>query len=77
LAKDIETGACHPATNPFELAQWLTPYEWSDKNTGNWGPGTSASEKHQTKSMGASNDNFEHSGSKTQHQQESNRSHCS
>jgi hypothetical protein len=67
----IEMEDSHPATNPFELQRWLTPFAWWDKHTSNWGPGISASTT-QANSISDSNDSYEHSTNKTRPQQGSN-----
>lgn len=53
------TDDSHPATSPFDLAQWLTPCAWSDRHTSCWGQGTTASTDTQGRSTSASNDNSE------------------
>jgi hypothetical protein len=46
-----------PATTPSELTQLLTPCEWWDRPTSNWGPGTSDSTDSRDNSISVSSDN--------------------
>jgi hypothetical protein len=57
LGNDTEKDVSSPATNPFELAQWLTPCEWLDKHTEHWGPEISESINSQANWTSDSNDN--------------------
>jgi hypothetical protein len=70
--RGIEKADSPPATTPCELARLLTPSEWWDKHTSNWGPGISDWIDSPANLTSASNDNYERSRNKTQPRHVSN-----